>query len=329
MQRFTKAAIGLATAIYLAGCSSMGSSSGPHGALPTADTQPRSHARPMDTLGGGPVTRLLNILLGDAPPSFGAKTLAHLYVGVRRVDVSANGSTGTVAQYDTPQVIDLLQYQGSSGANMGGASTTQTTYSGVTFVVDIPSSQAVFTDGSTMPLQFMQNTTTYSSAGAGASTTTIADGPNNVDIVSNAPFTIPAGASQNVRVDFNAFESLKMSPAGMVTNPVLFVAPSATSGELDGSVLNSNGTGVNNAVVAAVDANGNVQNTALTAKDGTFQLPVLPVGTYNLIVYNAYTNAAGRNFKAAGQTLGAPLQISGASATVIQGQATQIGTIND
>jgi len=328
MQRFTKAAIGLATAIVLAGCSSMGGPSGPHGALPTSDTQPRSHARPMDTLGGGPVTRLLGILLGDAAPSLGGKQLAHLYVGVRRVDVSSNGNTGTVASFDSPQIIDLLQYQGSTGADVGNASTAQTTYSGVTFVVDIPSSQAVFTDGSTMPLQFMLNTATYSSAGAGATTTTIADGPSNVDIISNQPYTIPAGASQNVRVDFNAFESLVLGTTGVVTNPVLFVAPVATSGELDGTVQNAYGNGVNKAVVVAVDANGNVQNTALTASNGTFQLPVLPVGSYTLYVFNSYTNAAGRNFRASGNTNGA-WYIAGANATVVQGQATQVGTIND
>lgn len=303
----------------------------PSSILPHADSGPASHVRPMDTLGGIPslLKSTLNILLGDSAPQLGGKTLAHLYLGIWRIDVSSNGGTGTLASYSSPNVVDVLAYQGSSADQVGTNNVATQTYNGVTFVVDLASSQAVFTDGTTMPLNFLMNTPTKSSAGAGSTTTTVADGPNAVDVISNQSFTVPSNQPQAVRVDFNAFESLAMTSSGLLTNPVLFLAPTGTMGQVQGSVANKFGSPVRGATVVATDSNGNVANTTQTDSSGNFSLSTLNQGTYKLTVYNYYTNAAGQQYQASGTSNNGWTGVYGPSVTVTAGGTASAGTIAD
>jgi len=327
-----KTAFTFLLASTLAACSGHGGPGvSPNGVLPQPNTGPASHVRPLDTIGGGSslVGGLLKILLGDSAPQLGGKTLTHLYLGIWRIDVSSNGQTGTLASYTSPTVIDVLAYQGNAAAAAGSNNVPTQTYNGLTFVVDLASSQAVFSDGSTMPLGFLTNTTTQSTSGAGSSTTTVADGPNAVDVISNRSFTVPAGQPDAVRVDFNAFESLALNASGgLVTQPVLFLAPTAGLSDIQGTVVNRWGAPVRGATVVASDASGNVGNTAQTDANGNFDVTTLGAGTYKLTIYNAYTNAAGQRYQASGQSNNGWSGIYGPTVNVTGGTANA-GTIAD
>jgi hypothetical protein len=296
--------------------------------LPQSTLGPSSHARPLDVIGGGPLLSALSLLLGDSAPQLGGKTLAHLYVGVWRIDVTSNGQTGTLASYSSPNVIDVLAYQGSSAATAGSNNVATTTYSSTTFVVDLASSQAVFTDGTSMPLGFLTNAATKSSSGAGALTSTVADGPNAVDIISNRSFTVPSGQSQAVRVDFNAFESLAMSNGSLITRPVLFLAPTSGESDIKGTVVNKWGSPVAGATVVAKDSNGNVGNTTQTDASGNFDVTTLNPGSYQLLIYNTYTNAAGQQYQASGQSNSGWTGVYGPTITTTGGTANA-GNIAD
>lgn len=330
MERLRAACIFLLVS-FLTACAQGGVHSGlsPSGVMPKTDLGPSSHVRPLDTLGGGPLLSALNILLCDAAPQLGGKTLSHLYLGVWRIDVTSNGQTGTLASFASPNVIDVLAYQGGSSTQVGSNNVATQQYNQLTFVVDLASSKAVFTDGSSSALGFLTNTATRSTANAGASTTTIADGPNAVDIISNQAFTVPAGQPQSVRVDFNAFESLAMQSGTLVTNPVLFLATASSVGQIQGTVVNKFGSPVRNATVVATDSNGVVGNTTLTDSNGQFSMSTVNAATYRLTVYNIYTNAAGQQYQASGQSNNGWSGVYGPSITVTGGSTASAGSIAD
>ncbi len=221
----------------------------------------------------------------------------------------------------------FLPIKAVSAASAGGNSVPTETYNSLTFVVDLPSSSAVFSDGTTQQLGILTNTPTMSASNAGASTTTLTDGPDAVDIISNQPFTVPVGQPQAVLVDFNAFESLALQSGSLVTNPVLYLAPTGNSGRINGTVVNADGQPVQNATVVATDANGNVGNTRLTDSNGAFEMSALSTGSYTLSVYNNYTNAAGQQFQAIGQSNGAAI-VPGPQITITTGD-NNAGSITD
>lgn len=329
MERLRAASIFLLTSLLTA-CAQGGVHGGlsPANIMPKADSGPASIVRPLDTLGGGPLSAL-RILLCDAAPQLDGKTLSHLYLGVWRIDVSSNGQTGTLASFTTPNVIDVLAYQGGASAQVGTSDVATQQYNQLTFVVDLASSKAVFTDGSTSPLGFLINTQTRSSARAGATTTTVADGPNAVDIVSNQAFTVPVGQPQSVRVDFNAFESLAMQSGALITNPALFLAPASSAGQIQGTVVSNYGSPVRNATVVAKDSNGVVANSALTDSNGNFSMSTVNAGTYRLSVYNYYTNAAGQQYQASGESDSERKTSYGPAVTVTGGSTASAGSIAD
>lgn len=329
MERYRAASIFLLASLLTSCTQSLPGAVSPASIVPRPDTGPSSRVRPLDTLGGGPLMSALNILLCDAAPQLGGKTLSHLYLGIWRIDVTSNGQTGTLSSFTSPNVIDVLAYQGGASAQIGSNSVPTQQYDRLTFVVDLASSRAVFSDGSTSALGFLTNTTTRSSAKAGASTSTIADGVNAVDIISNQPFTVPVGQPQSVRVDFNAFESLAMQSGTLVTNPALFLAPAASAGEIQGTVVNKFGSPVRNATVVAIDANGNVGNTTLTDSNGSFTMSTLSAGAYQLTVYNTYTNAAGQQYQASGQSNNGWTGVYGPTVTVTGGSTASAGSIAD
>ena len=295
--------------------------------LPVSNAHTPNH-RPLDTLGGGPVKAVINILFGDAAPQLGGKTLAHLYIGVDEVDVTnSSGQTAAVASYSTPQIVDVLQYQGTTGANIANSSTTSVSYEGATFILDVASSQAVFTDGSSLPLGYLINAYPQSTSGADQNMSTQAIGYGTVAVSSYVPFTIPSGGTQSVRADFNAFESLRMRNGNLIANPVIFTAPVAGSGQINGTVTNRWGNPVSGAVVVAYQ-NGTAANTAYTGADGSFQLTTLSTGSYQLVVYNQYTNAAGRYYASSGATNSASA-VGGPTVSLGAGQTANAGSLSD
>jgi hypothetical protein len=183
-----------------------------------------------------------------------------------------------------------------------------------------------------MPVDFLVNVASASSVGAGATTVTTSDGPGAVDMVVTQPFSIPANHQHSVRVDFNAFESLTLGAAGnLLSRATLFVAPVDNISRITGSVVNSSGGPVTNATVVAVASDGSIGNTSFTNDKGRFTVATLRAGTYQLMIYNDYTTAAGGVITASGESAGnASVQsFEGPSVTTTTGNPTSAGTIKD
>jgi hypothetical protein len=301
-------------------------------ALLASSETPPSVITPFDTHGG----IATSYAIGDAAPTLSGKQLAHFYLAIREVDVTdASGRSQVVAQYDRPLIVDVLQYQGGSGATVGQATNNQRTYGQIRFVVDVAASQAVYTDNSTASLSFAYGRDTSSDARAGRSTRTTPAGRGLVAITNTQNFTVGASAAELVNVDFNLFESLSagsgISPndtsGGIAVRPTLFVAGNSNSGHITGTVVGSNGNGVSGAAVVAIGSSGNVGNTVATDASGGFDLHTLPADTYRIQIYNSYTNAAGAQFSAKGSSKRDV--IFGPTITVGPGQSTSAGTITD
>ncbi len=221
---------------------------------------------------------MLNSLLGDSAPTIGGRTLAHFYVGVREIDAIQNGQSVVLGSSSTPYQIDLLQYQNGSGDWMTQTSVPAQTYTQLRYVFDVGSTQAVFADGSTMPVRFNAGPS-RSSSGEGASTSTSADSTyaNAVDVVVNTQLTVQSD-SDTVAADFNLAESLGQAPGALVVRPV--VSAAADPGQINGTVQNANGNGVQGATVVAYGSNGAAVNSTATDASGAFNLHALPADTY-------------------------------------------------
>ena len=322
MKRAALRICAIATAIGLTAC---GSHANPPAQLP----QFAPHfERPMDTL-GGPIGSRLNVLLGDAAPDLGGRRLEHLNLAIKEIDAVENGQATVLASYDRPRVVDVLAHQDDSGESVANTGVSRSEYQQLRLVVDLASSEAVFKGHKAQPVNFLVNVATSSTAGAGASTVTTADGPGAVDLVVTQPFSIPQGHNQTARVDFNAFESLTLDQFGdILTRATLFVAPVDEMGSATGTVTNDQGRGVANATVVAVASDGSIGNTGFTDDRGNFSIGTLRAGTYKLVVYNRYTTAAGRDSLASGQSTTAQT-VSGPQITISGGTKTSAGTLAD
>ncbi|HTU83565.1 MAG TPA: DUF4382 domain-containing protein [Candidatus Acidoferrales bacterium] len=289
-----------------------------------AATGPAKHTGPRDVIGGGH----LNVLLGDASLPTGSGVQA-IDLGIDAIAVTdGNGNVTTVASFASPQVVNVLQYQGGNAVTIGQGSVPETTFASLTLVVDRASSTWVDSSGTSHPLQLV-NEKTQSSAGFGADTVlSPPPSPNSgaVAITFDQPFQV-AGQSVNVNVDFNALESFAPQTSSGVSRPSLSVAQQAFEGSISGTVLNAAGSPVTHAVVVAVDGNGNADATAATDQNGNFLLHTLNGGTYHLAIYNTYTTATGWSISAAGAD--STGTVAGPAAGVSPGATDNVGKISD
>lgn len=276
----------------------------------------------MDLVGG---PAMMATSLGDAVPVLYGKTLAHFYIGVREIDAIANGQSVVLGSSPTPSQMDLLQYQNGSANWMTQTTVPSQTYSQLRYVVDLSSTQAIFTDGSTLPVKFSGGFT-KSTAGMGSATTTTADATyaNAIDITVNA--SLPVSGAAAVMADFNLGESLNDSGNAIIMRPTLSAAN--TPAAITGYVVNAYGSPVQSATVVAVGSNGYAVNSDTTNPDGSFNIHALPADTYRLAVYNSYTNAAGYKIGSSGATNGAQ-GFWGPTVTVSAGSAASAGNIGD
>ncbi len=301
----------------------------------------------------------MNVAVGDAAPAFFGNRLSGINLAISEIDaVDAAGHNVVVGQFSSPLIVNLLQYQGGDGDNIGQTQVSQKTYQQVRFVVDVSASSVAYTGGAIASLKFVSggdnasrdtwsgdnSSGTTSTAGSATSTTDLGNG--RVAITVNRPFTIGSTVSELVNVDFNLLESL--TPPSIDTDrgqgnhvasdthgglslkvrPTLFVAANANGGKITGTVVNSDGRPVSNAVVVAVDQNGQVGNTVATDASGNFLLHTLGAGSYRLDIYNKYTNSAGADISSEGSSSDRN-RLKGPTITVTPGQATDAGTITD
>ncbi len=325
MKPYFTAFYALLLAFVPAACSIHGQSATP-ALLASNDSQ--NVIRPFD-LHGGIASSQMTVQMSDAPPSIAGKQLAHLNLGIREIDITDSiGQTQVVAQYNTPLIVDVLQYQGAAGADVDQTLVNQQTYRQIRFVVDVGASQAIYADNSTGALDFRYGRKDSSDVGAGKTTLTTPAGPGLVAITHKRQFTIGPNATELVNVDFNAFESLAAgSGNGLLVRPSLFVATNWNEGNITGTIVNRSGNPVSNATVVAIGSDGSVGNSAATDAFGNFNLHTLASDTYRLEIHNTYTNAAGANIVSQGASSSGV--IFGPTVTVSPGQPTLTGTITD
>lgn len=339
MKRHFTALYALLLAIVPSACSMHGQST-----TPSLPPYTQNIVQPFDTSGG---ISNMAVRVGDAAPAFFGNRLSGINLAFSEIDaVDSAGHNVVVGQYSTPLIVNLLKYQDGLGANVGQTQVSQKTYQQIRFVIDTSASSVLYTGGASAGLRFVRNND-HSSANAGGATSTTSLGHGRVAITVSQPFAIGSTASELVNVDFNLMESL--TPPSIDTNrgqgnnlasdthgglalavrPTLFVAANSNGGQITGTVVNSRGNGVSNAVVVAVDQNGQVGNTVATDASGNFLLHTLAAGTYRLDIYNNYTNSAGANFSSEGSSSDRSRLKGSTTVTVSPGQVTDAGTITD
>jgi hypothetical protein len=159
----------------------------------------------------------------------------------------------------------------------------------------------------------------------------VQESPRAVAITTAQKFSLDLQTS--VDVDFNAYETLgNVAGNAIVARPTMFLAAKDAEGDIEGSVTNASNRGVAGATVVAVDKRGNIANTVWTGNDGKFELHTLAAGTYRLLVYNTYQNAAGVTHSSMNATPGAANSqspVDGGTVTVTAGKTTHNEAIAD
>jgi len=279
-----------------------------------------------DTLGGIPMSSI-SILLTDAPPRIGNLTPSAVNIGIDSVAVISNGVVTTLASYPTPYVVNVMAAQ-TDPSSIGIGDVFNGAYQKLRFVVDVQSS-GVVANGITYPLDFLTDTRTQSTAGAGKTTQTTSVSPGTVAMTVTAPFTVGGDPAKDVIADFNALESIAQRDDGsLVARPTLFAVPTELAGKIAGTVLGVSGAPVSGATIVALDKHGRVANTVDTDTDGTFTIHTIKAGTYHIVVFNNYTTASGQQLSASGQTSEQTV-IRGPLVHVTAGATAQVGTIQD
>ena len=315
-------AVTLALLFSVAGC---GGSSSTTGALPGSSTQqPASAGRhhlstkthvvsvkrsverglrvPKD-LGADPFGFLLELL--DAPFVDGDN--AQVNLALVGINVLSNGVATPVVVNANEVMVNLLSLQ--TVAQQYAANLPAGSYDTLQLVVD-PSNSTVVLDGVTYPVQFgslPNDPTTY------------------VGIDAPATFTTGSDSSVTVTADFNVLESVAVTNSVALIDPQLVIATNAS--DVTGSVVNAAGGPVANAVVLALDPNGNILNSTVSGNDGSFTLEALAAGSVTIVVQNAYVSASGETVAASGADAGAapaplPLAVTG-------GNSINIGSLTD
>jgi Carboxypeptidase regulatory-like domain/Domain of unknown function (DUF4382) len=336
MFKFMRCLTALAAAIGLASCAATQNATAPGAAapsMPAAATAPittpgHKHHKygPTDVNGGNPG---ITFHIGDVALPNGM-SLQSLNLGIDAIMVTDGyGNVTTVAQYYTPQVVNVLAYQGGNTTPIAAGNVPATTYASLTIIVDTASSNAVTTSGKVRPLQF-SGAPSHSSAGFGASSSTSQYNSGAVAITFNQAFQV-TGSVINLDLDFNAMESIRSltSTPGYASRPSLSLAQEGFEGSISGNLVNSSQGPVTNAVVVATTSNGTVAATGFTDANGNFLLHTLVSGTYQLTVYNQYVTATGLQVNAASNSSWTGTTVAGPKASVVAGQTSSVGTIQD
>ena len=281
-------------------------------------TLPASGSRlhKMDGLGGIPTSSSsASTTVMDAPPVFGGLEASEVDLAIVRIDAIGDAGTGTLAQFDTPYVANVLDFQTEPLA-FTAVPMAAGHYSHVEVVID-PALSHVVLNGRTLPMNFSNKLF----SGVGGSGNVVMDVTASIDLTS--------GAAGSFNLDFNAAESLALAADGnsVDASPVLAAAGSG-QGAIAGRVVNAYGGPVAHAIVVAKNHNGTSVNSTLTDSSGNFYLHTIEPGSARLVVYNQYRNAAGNVVNATGQS-STNKQVRGPKVTVVPQSVLNVGSIAD
>jgi hypothetical protein len=257
---------------------------------------------PKNSLGGIPLLQIV-VNLFDAPL---AGSDAHVNLALVGINAISNGVSTPIMASASPVMVDLLTLQSTAQTYL--ANVPAGTYDTVQLVVD-PTQSNVVQNGATYPVQFGSL-----SSGSGS----------YVGIDAPAAFSGAANSSVAVTVDFNVLESVAINGGIAQIDPQLVTSTDAA--DVAGSVQNAAGQPVSGAAVLALDANGNVLNSAITAADGSFDIHALGAGSATIVVENSYVSASGATLQATGADGSAP---AARPVAITGGAHINIGTLTD
>lgn len=282
--------------------------------------------------GGGstpaPGTSTLSVALVDAPFAMSGATVTAVNLGILKVEVVGAGQPTVVASFTSPDVVNILNYPNATSAlTFPTATIPAGSYQQVRFVVDTATTTISYTDSTGSHSAALTIPSGTIGGFGNASSTDNGDGQGTSGFKVNAPFTAVAGSTYGFIIDFNAAQSIVQTGNAMfILKPVTVATAVAISGSLTGTVKNNAGLAVANAEVDAQQG-GVTINSGLTDANGAFNINALPAGSYTLIVKNMYTTLAGESVTATNADSTA--NVTGPTVTVINGTATNVGTITD
>lgn len=246
-------------------------------------------------------------------PRFGAD--GQVNVAILAVQaIGADGVAYSLVNYPAPVVVNMLNYK-RSALVLGHSPIPKQDYTTLRLVVQA-SASSLHAWGSTYPVAYgyYSNHTFMPAAGD----------------IANVDFPVKMNTSTGlptILADFNTVESVKVRDGRAQIGSRIAAAPYNSSSVISGTIVNKAGTPVDGAVIAALDANGNVLNTTQSDDDGTFEIHAIAGGTYQLVVYNDYTTAAGDELQSEHADSSATL--NGPQVSVPGGYSINVGKITD
>jgi hypothetical protein len=280
------------------------------------DASLRSSRGTQNSVGNIPTIYVpITVGLVDAP----LFNLAQVNLAVERINAISNGNTPQQTEtalqvYPGEAVVNVLNYQ-QAAANLGISLIPEGSYDALEFVCDPANSSVVTTSGQKIPMTF----------GVFTNGKFVPSPTGHGSLVLPYDFNATLGLN-NVLIDLNVENSLNISSSVAEFAPSFFAVNGNTAAAIGGTVVDKNGSPVQNATAVVTDGNGNLLGLAPTDQSGNFVVHAINAGTYTLKVYEKYVTAAEMTVTASdGQTgtLG-PWQVS-----VPAGFEAYIGTIRD
>jgi hypothetical protein len=301
--------LALVLTIAAAGCSGHSNSalpadanlSGTLSSLPAAKLTVHTSSNRLHRQDWGGIPTMGMASMMDAPPLLGGVEPSEVDLAIVRIDATGDRGTATLAQFDTPYVVNVLDFQTQPLA-FDAVPIAAGRYAHFTVVID-PSQSHVVLGGATLPIHFANNL--FVNGGdvqPAASTSTQMDAGDVAMDVRTAMVAV-AGQTNGFNIDFNAAESLALddSHTSVIAEPVM-AAADGDQGSVSGRVVNAYGGPVAHAIVVAADGKGHAGNSTITDSAGNFYLHTLSPGSYSIRIYNKYRNAAGDIVVATGQS---------------------------
>lgn len=250
-------------------------------------------------------TATANVMLSD-PSTCSAPNgpFSHVWVTITDVQASTSASSGasgggwvdlTPGLSSAPKQIDLLGQANNQCflASLGDTTQLQPgSYQQLRLLVGTTAPSNV----SSNPCGNAANCVVLTSDGSAHPLQLASEDHTGIKIpsgqIASGAFTVAAGETKDLNIDFNTCESIVMQGNGnYLLKPVLHAGEvSTTSSSINGTVLDaSTGNPVSGNVFVSVeqpDANGvdRVVMSTVTAADGSFVFCPLPAGTYDVVI---------------------------------------------